>query len=669
MRLPCTDGPLMPGYAPRWRRMEPRLGAGFLLESVLLFSWFERRVNPYPELESKPAPKAFLAFLWAGTEGLRPFILAMMLCTATIGAFEALLFAMLGKVVDWLAAVEPARLWVEEGGTLLLLAAVVLGSIALVALQTMLKHQALAGNFPMRLRWKFHNLMLAQSMSFFQDEFAGRVAAKVMQSALAVRDTCLIVSDILVFVLIYFITLSVVVAGFDAWLLLPFAGWISLYLLSLRFFVPRLARVSQQQADARSLMTGRITDAYTNIATVKLFSHAGREAAYARSAMEEFMHSVHAQMRLVSGIEIVNHTLSMLLILSTAGVALLLWTQGQVGVGAVAAATAMALRLNGMAHWIMWEMAMLFEHVGTVQDGINTLSRPQEVLDHPQAHVLQVSRGEIRFEQLSFAYGEQGPQARQVIDGLDLHIRPGEKIGLVGRSGAGKSTLLGLLLRFHDPAQGRVLIDGDDIALVRQDSLRAQIGMVTQDTSLLHRSVRDNILYGRPQAGEDELREAAERAEAHDFILELSDAAGRRGYDAHVGERGVKLSGGQRQRIAIARMMLKDAPILLLDEATSALDSEVEAVIQDSLYRLMEGKTVIAIAHRLSTIAAMDRLVVMDEGRIVEEGDHASLLALGGLYARLWARQSGGFIGEDAGDELLEAATLAASGQPITMQE
>ncbi|MDY0071538.1 MAG: ABC transporter ATP-binding protein [Thauera sp.] len=635
----------------------------------MLFSWFERRVNPYPELESKPAPKAFLAFLWAGTEGLRPFILAMMLCTATIGAFEALLFAMLGKVVDWLAAVEPARLWVEEGGTLLLLAAVVLGSIALVALQTMLKHQALAGNFPMRLRWKFHNLMLAQSMSFFQDEFAGRVAAKVMQSALAVRDTCLIVSDILVFVLIYFITLSVVVAGFDAWLLLPFAGWISLYLLSLRFFVPRLARVSQQQADARSLMTGRITDAYTNIATVKLFSHAGREAAYARSAMEEFMHSVHAQMRLVSGIEIVNHTLSMLLILSTAGVALLLWTQGQVGVGAVAAATAMALRLNGMAHWIMWEMAMLFEHVGTVQDGINTLSRPQEVLDHPQAHVLQVSRGEIRFEQLSFAYGEQGPQARQVIDGLDLHIRPGEKIGLVGRSGAGKSTLLGLLLRFHDPAQGRVLIDGDDIALVRQDSLRAQIGMVTQDTSLLHRSVRDNILYGRPQAGEDELREAAERAEAHDFILELSDAAGRRGYDAHVGERGVKLSGGQRQRIAIARVMLKDAPILLLDEATSALDSEVEAVIQDSLYRLMEGKTVIAIAHRLSTIAAMDRLVVMDEGRIVEEGDHASLLALGGLYARLWARQSGGFIGEDAGDELLEAATLAASGQPITMQE
>lgn len=648
--------------------MEPRLGAGFLLESVLLFSWFERRVNPYPELESKPAPKAFLAFLWAGTEGLRPFILAMMLCTATIGAFEALLFAMLGKVVDWLAAVEPARLWVEEGGTLLLLAAVVLGSIALVALQTMLKHQALAGNFPMRLRWKFHNLMLAQSMSFFQDEFAGRVAAKVMQSALAVRDTCLIVSDILVFVLIYFITLSVVVAGFDAWLLLPFAGWVTLYLLSLRWFVPRLARVSQQQADARSLMTGRITDAYTNIATVKLFSHAGREAAYARSAMEEFMHSVHAQMRLVSGIEIVNHTLSMLLILSTAGVALLLWTQGQVGVGAVAAATAMALRLNGMAHWIMWEMAMLFEHVGTVQDGINTLSRPQEVLDHPQAHVLQVSRGEIRFEQLSFAYGEQGPQARQVIDGLDLHIRPGEKIGLVGRSGAGKSTLLGLLLRFHDPAQGRVLIDGDDIALVRQDSLRAQIGMVTQDTSLLHRSVRDNILYGRPQAGEEELREAAERAEAHDFILELSDAAGRRGYDAHVGERGVKLSGGQRQRIAIARVMLKDAPILLLDEATSALDSEVEAVIQDSLYRLMEGKTVIAIAHRLSTIAAMDRLVVMDEGRIVEEGDHASLLALGGLYARLWARQSGGFIGEDAGDELLEAATLAASGQPITMQ-
>ena len=437
-----------------------------------------------------------------------------------------------------------------------------------------------------------------------------------------------------------------VVANFDLWMLLPFLGWLALYAASLRWFVPHLAKVSRAQADARSLMVGRITDAYTNIATVKLFSHAGREAGYARSAMQEFMHTVHAQMRLVSGIEIINHALSMLLILAASGTALWLWSQGRIGVGAVAAVTAMALRLNGMSHWIMWEMASLFENVGTVQDGINTLSRAHAVLDKADAQPLRVAHGEIRFEQLGFAYGARAAQGRPVIDDFSLTIRPGEKIGVVGRSGAGKSTLVNLLLRFYDLEQGRILIDGQDIAMVTQNSLRAQIGMVTQDTSLLHRSVRDNILYGRPDATDADMISAARRAEAHDFILGLSDVKGRRGYEAHVGERGVKLSGGQRQRIAIARVMLKDAPILLLDEATSALDSEVEAAIQTSLYELMEGKTVVAIAHRLSTIAAMDRLVVMDKGRVVEEGDHRSLLARGGLYARLWARQSGGFLGE-----------------------
>ena len=616
----------------------------------MLFSWFERRVDPYPEAAPAPAPKRFFAFLWAGTEGMRPFILCMMLLTASIGAFEALLFAMLGRVVDWLAAVEPARLWTDEGDTLLLLAAIIVGSIALVAVQTMLKHQSLAGNFPMRLRWNFHRLMLGQSMSFYQDEFAGRVSAKVMQTALAVRDTCLIMTDILVFVVIYFVTLTLVVASFDAWLLVPFLGWLALYVLVLRWFVPRLSKVSRTQADARALMTGRITDAYTNIATVKLFSHAGREAAYARSAMQEFMHTVHAQMRLVSGIEIVVHSLSMGLILATSGVALWLWSQGQVGVGAVAAATAMALRLNGMSHWVMWEMASLFENVGTVQDGINTLSRPHAVVDRADAQPLVVGRGEVRFEQLVFSYGATGPQAKRVIDDFTLTIRPGEKIGVVGRSGAGKSTLVNLLLRFYDLEQGRILIDGQDIAGVTQNSLRAQIGMVTQDTSLLHRSVRDNILYGRPDASDADMIAAAKRAEAHEFILGLTDPKGRRGYDAHVGERGVKLSGGQRQRIAIARVMLKDAPILLLDEATSALDSEVEAAIQQSLDGLMQGKTVIAIAHRLSTIAAMDRLIVMDAGRIVEEGTHAQLLAQGGVYARLWGHQSGGFLGESEED-------------------
>nr|MBL8455557.1 ABC transporter ATP-binding protein [Zoogloeaceae bacterium] len=616
-----------------------------------MFGSFERRVHPYPDETPRTPPRGFFAFLWAGTEGVRPFILGMMLLTALIGAFEALLFALLGRVVDWLAAVEPARLWAEEGFTLVVLALVIVGSTGLVAVQTMLKHQTLAGNFPMRLRWNFHRLMLGQSMSFYQDEFAGRVAAKVMQTALAVRDTCMILTDILVFVTIYFMTMVIVVGSFASWMLAPFLAWVSLYALALWYFVPKLARVSREQADARAMMTGRITDAYTNIATVKLFSHAGREAGYARTAMHEFLGTVHAQMRLVSGIEVTVHGLSMLLILGTAGVALWLWSHGEVGVGALAAATAMALRLNGMSHWVMWEMASLFENVGTVQDGINTLSRPHQVIDKPHAAPVVVSRGEIRFDDVCFAYGATGPAARRVIDHLDLVIRPGEKIGVVGRSGAGKSTIVNLLLRFYDVESGRILIDGQNIADVAQVSLREQIGMVTQDTSLLHRSVRDNILYGRPDATDDDMISAARRAEAHEFILGLTDPKGRMGYDAHVGERGVKLSGGQRQRIAIARVMLKDAPILLLDEATSALDSEVEAAIQTSLYRLMEGKTVVAIAHRLSTIAAMDRLIVMDKGRIVEQGDHRSLLAHDGLYARLWAHQSGGFLGEEADDE------------------
>ena len=609
-----------------------------------MLSWFERLVNPYPDQPPRIPPTRFLSFVWAGTEGMRPFLLGMTTLTALIGAFEALLFSMLGNVVDWLSHVPPTELWSASRGKLLLLAGILLASPLAVALQTFIKHQTLAGNFPMKLRWQFHRLMLGQSMSFFQDEFAGRVATKVMQTALAVRDTCFIVGDILVFATIYFITMTAVVGRFDLWLMLPFLGWLLLYGLSVAFFVPRLSQSAKAQADARSLMTGRVTDAYTNIATVKLFSHGHREAGYARTAMQEFMKTVHRQMRLVSGFEIINHTLSMLLILATAGLCLWLWTQGQVGIGAVAAATAMALRLNGISHWMMWEMANLFEQIGTVQDGLNTLARQPKVLDRPDAHALAVRHGDIRFDHVTFGYDTD----RDVIRDLNLHIRAGEKIGLVGRSGAGKSTIVNLLLRFHDVSQGRILIDGQDISGVTQDSLREQIGMVTQDTSLLHRSVRDNILYGRPDASDADMIAAAEQAEAGEFIQTLSDPKGRTAYDAHVGERGVKLSGGQRQRIAIARVMLKDAPILLLDEATSALDSEVEAAIQTSLYKLMEGKTVVAIAHRLSTIAAMDRLIVLDEGRIVEEGDHASLLARGGLYARLWARQSGGFLGEAA---------------------
>ena len=631
-----------------------------------MFRYFENLVAPYPDAAPPPLPRGFFAFLWACARGMRRYIAAMTLLTAVIGVFEALLFSVLGRVVDWLAKVQPSQLWAEQRGHLLLLAAILAGSVLLIGLQSLLKQQTLAGNFAMRLRWNFHRNMLAQSLSFYQDEFAGRVAAKLMQTALAVRDTWMILADILVFVVIYFVTIALVVGTFHIWLLAPLMGWLALYLLAMGYFVPRLGAVAMAQADARSLMTGRITDAYTNITTVKLFSHTQREASYVQSAMAEFLRTVYRQMRMVTAFEIVNHGLSMALIASTGGVTLWLWVQGRVGVGAVAAATAMALRLNGISHWVMWEMASLFEQIGTVQDGINTLARSPSVVDRADAQPLRVTRGDIRFEAVSFAYGAGANSAQPVIDDLNLHIRPGEKIGLVGRSGAGKSTVVNLLLRFYDLRQGRVLIDGQDIALGTQDSLRAQIGMVTQDTSLLHRSVSDNIRYGRPAASDAEMVAAAKRAEAHEFIVALSDAMGRSGYDAHVGERGVKLSGGQRQRIAIARVMLKDAPILLLDEATSALDSEVEAAIQQSLNRLMEGKTVVAIAHRLSTIAAMDRLIVLDKGRIVEEGTHYSLLASGGLYARLWAHQSGGFLGEDIDDSKpprrqISAATLSPS--------
>ena len=608
---------------------------------------FERLLPPYPDPEPDLPPKGFLAFVWRATTGLRGYIGLMALLSAGTSIYDALLFALLGFVVDWLGQVAPGQLWAERGGVLLLLAVVLLASIALVALQTIVKHQTLAINFPLRLRWNFHRLMLGQSMAFYADEFAGRITTKIMQTALAVRDMIFTTADVVIGMGVYMVTILLLAAGFDGWLMLPFLLWAVAYGLACWYFVPRLSKVSRAQADARSVMTGRITDAYTNIATVKLFSHTRREAQFARAAMEDFRQTGYAQMRLVSIFETVNHALIVLLILAACGTALWLWSIGQVGTGAVAAVTAMALRLSGMSHWVMWEMTSLFESVGTIQDGINTLSRPRAVVDAPGAKPLVVTRGEVRFDDVTFSYRDG---ARPVIENLNLTIHPGEKVGLIGRSGAGKSTLVNLLLRFHDVQKGRILIDDQDIAQVTQDSLRHAIGMVTQDTSLLHRAMRDNILYGRPDATEAQMLTAAKRAQADEFIDQLTDLQGRRGYEAHVGERGVKLSGGQRQRVAIARVMLKDAPVLLLDEATSALDSEVEAAIQESLQELMKGKTVIAIAHRLSTIAALDRLIVLDAGRVVEEGTHAQLLARGGIYAGLWARQSGGFLGEQGED-------------------
>ncbi|MFE8644363.1 ABC transporter ATP-binding protein [Sphingomonas sp. NCPPB 2930] len=616
-----------------------------------MFRYFEDRLAPFPDTVPTPPPLGLFAFMWTCLKGLRGAVLLMVLLTAAISAFEAVLFALLGRMVDWLGQVEPARLWTEHGTLLGGMAALVAGSVVLVGLQTLVKHQTIAVNFPMRMRWNFHRTMLDQSMVFYQDEFAGRITTKVMQTALAVRDIVFLMTDMVVSVGVYFVAIVALVAAFDLRLVLPLLVWAAAYAAVCFWFVPRLGAVGRAQADARSLMTGRITDAYTNIATVKLFSHGGREAGFARDAMREFIDTGHAQMRLVSAFETINRALSMGLLLGICGLSLWLWSQGQLGIGAVAAGTAMAMRLTAMSQWVMWQISGLFEQIGTVQDGIAMLAKRRTVLDLPNAPALAVPHGEVRFDAITFGYGGK----RNVVDGLTLTVRPGEKIGLVGRSGAGKSTLVNLLLRFYDLDGGRILIDGQDIAGVSQDSLRKHIGMVTQDTSLLHRSVRDNITYGRPDADEAALHLAAARAEATDFIGELVDPQGRAGYEAHVGERGVKLSGGQRQRIAIARVMLKDAPILLLDEATSALDSEVEAAIQESLYRLMEGKTVIAIAHRLSTIAAMDRLVVLDQGRIVEEGDHHALLARGGVYARLWAHQSGGFLGEATDDAVEEA--------------
>ena len=646
-----------------------------------LFRFFETRLPAFPETPMPlPSPRdGMLKFMWACTKGLRGWLLLFMILSAGIGIYEAMLFAWIGNIVDWLGVYTPQNLWAEKGDMLLLILAVMILSPLWIALSSFIHFQTLQGVFPMQMRWRFHQRMLGQSMQFYQDEFSGRVSAKVMQTALAVRDTVMTVTDMFMYVAVYFITSGIILFNLDSLLLIPFIVWFVLVWLAMWYFIPKLKQTAIVQADARALMTGRITDAYANIMTVKLFSHSRRELDYAKNAMGQFLGTVHAQMRWVSYLEVSTHLISVILVSSTAGIGIYLWQQSAVGVGAIAAATAMALRLNGLTRWIMWQTASLFESIGTVQDGMRTLSAPQTIVDKPNASILKVSDGHIVFDHVDFSYeGEDdatglnkhksdkpldnmnedaaipaadsaaGTSYVKLLDNFYLDIKPGEKIGLVGRSGAGKSTLVNLLLRFFDVDKGKIYIDGQAIDEVTQESLRQQIGMVTQDTSLLHRTVRENIAYGRPDATDEEIIIAAKQAQAWDFIKDLYDDKGNTGLDTQVGERGVKLSGGQRQRIAISRVMLKNAPILLLDEATSALDSEIEFAITESLNDIMTGKTVIAIAHRLSTIAALDRLVVMDKGRIIEQGSHDELLAFNGVYARLWQRQSGGFLGEDS---------------------
>jgi len=574
-------------------------------------------------------------------------LLLMAVLTALVAIAEASLFGVLGKVVDWLVASDPQTFVEDSWLSIITMSILILVVIPILAsLHSLVVHQTLMGNFPMSVRWMAHRYLLNQSYGFFQNEFSGRIATKVMQTALAVREAVMKLLDVILFVTVYVITTLILVASADFRLCLPLLVWLVLYIALQMFFVPKLKNISQIQANSRSTMTGRIVDSYTNIVTLKLFSHSSRESQYVKEGMTEFLDTVHPQMRLVTGLNICLWIINMMLVFSTLALGIYLWIEASITAGAIAVVISLALRLSGMSHWIVWEIGNLFENLGTVQDGINTLSIPQVVLDEEDAPEIKVTAGKIEFNQVKFSYlNHENIKTKPVFDDLSLTMSAGERVGIVGRSGAGKSTLINLLLRFYDIQSGSISIDDQTIDKVQQESLRQNIAVVTQDTSLLHRSVRENILFGRPDATEEEMIEAAKNAEAHEFILELKDIEGRVGYDAHVGERGVSLSGGQRQRIAIARVILKDAPILIMDEATSALDSEVESAIQKSLYQLMDGKTVIAIAHRLSTIAAMDRLIVFDEGEIIEQGTHKQLMEAQGVYAQLWHHQSGGFLG------------------------
>ncbi|MCK5881929.1 MAG: ABC transporter ATP-binding protein [Sinobacterium sp.] len=608
-----------------------------------ILAWFESKLSPFSVEHPKQPPNSLVKFCLHYVKDAKWQIFFLSLSTAILAVSEVSLYAILGQLVDWLSHNKPETFLSENLSVLIALSLFILLFIpCMVFVHSALLHQIFMGNLPMRIRWMAHRYLLGQSWGFYQQEFSGRVATKVMQTALAVRDAILKVVDVLLFITVYLICTIILVASLDYYLSIPLILWACAYFSVLRFFLPRLRRISMVQADSRSEMTGRIVDSYTNIQTLKLFSDSNADANYVKESMSEFLSTVHPQMRLVTYLNVSVWCVNMCLIFSIAALGLYFWSHSAMTPAAIAVAMSIAIRITGMSHWIMWEVSNLFESIGVVKDGLNTLSTPYSVVDADGASQMVVDQATISFEQVNFSYNKQST----VFKNFNLNVAAGEKVGIVGRSGAGKSTLVNLLLRFYNLDSGVIKLDGKNISEVTQDSLRKQLAVVSQDTSLLHRSVFENIAIAKPDASFADVELAVKQAKADVFISNLEDTQGRRGFDAHVGERGVTLSGGQRQRIAIARALLKNAPVLILDEATSALDSEVEASIQENLQQLMQHKTVIAIAHRLSTIAQMDRLIVMDCGEIIEQGSHDELLVLGGVYASLWNKQAGGFIAE-----------------------